>query len=95
MSKTIIKTSIKKSQKVVRLTIDDRLQAALVKYQDKYPLLSTVELIKVILSEGLKKQNSGFSRAVQIIKQREKNGQVIDGLTEDEQFALLEKYDLM
>lgn len=58
MSKTTTKTqSIKKTQKVVRLTIDDRLQVALDSYQDKYPLLSTVELIKVILSEGLKKQN--------------------------------------
>jgi hypothetical protein len=60
MPKTITKPIIKKSQKVVRLTIDDRLQDALDKYQDKYPLLSTVELIKVILSEGLKNKTLDF-----------------------------------
>jgi hypothetical protein len=94
MSKTITKTSVKKSQKVVRLTIDDKLQYALDGYQDKYPLLSTVELIKVILSEGLKKQNSGFARAVGVAKTVGVPKEC-QNLTEDEQFEVLAKYDLM
>ena len=97
MPKSKISTnSPTKKQQVVRLTIDDKLNAVIQKKLLQYPLLNTTEILKMILSDGITKyERQGFAKAVDIINSRAKKRQLITGLTEDEQFELLAKYDLM
>ena len=84
-----------KKQQVVRLTIDNKLNAVIQKKLLQYPLLNTTEILKMILSDGITKyEKQGFAKAVEIankvgVRDEYKN------LTEDEQFELLAKYDLM
>ena len=96
MPKTKVTTkSPTKKQQVVRLTIDDKLNAVIQKKLLQYPLLNTTEILKMILSDGITKyEKQGFAKAVEIankvgVRNEYKN------LSEDEQFELLAKYDLM
>ena len=92
-TKVLIKPPAKKQQ-VVRLTIDDKLNAVIQKKLLQYPLLNTTEILKMILSDGITKYEiKGFAMAVEIankvgVRDEYKN------LTEDEQFDLLAKNDL-
>ena len=96
MPKSKISTnSPTKKQQVVRLTIDDKLNAVIQKKLLQYPLLNTTEILKMILSDGITKyEKQGFAKAVEIankvgVRDEYKN------LTEDEQFEVLAKFDLM
>jgi hypothetical protein len=58
MPKTATKIKApKKMTRTIRLLLDDTLELALVFYRQKYPLLSNLEIVKVMLSDGLKSQN--------------------------------------
>lgn len=54
-SATKIKSISKKSNKneIVRIVIDDLLAQVVKKYKCNYPLLSSTEIIKIILSNGI------------------------------------------
>jgi hypothetical protein len=84
----------KTPQKVVRITIDAKLQDILDNMQNQYPLLSNTDLIKVLMSNGYKNQKTGFMKAVEIAKSVQVPKEY-QNLTEDEQFEVLAKFDLL
>lgn len=96
ISKTTSNTSkiSKTPQKVVRITIDAKLQIILDNMQDQYPLLGSTELVRILMSNGYKNQKTGFARAVEIANSV-KIPKEYQNLTEDEQFEVLAKFDLI
>ncbi|MEI6728884.1 MAG: hypothetical protein WCK98_04540 [bacterium] len=77
-------------QGFVRITLDENLSRAIDLIQQEYPLLSTAEAVKLILSRGLKLKRPSLSSILSNLKQ---TNPVQKDLTEDEMFTEWEKFN--
>jgi len=74
----------------VRITLDPKLQEAIDLIQQEFPLLSTAEAVKLILSKGLSNSKISLSS---ILNKLKLTNPVKTNLTEDEMFAEWEKFN--
>jgi hypothetical protein len=77
-------------QGFVRITLDENLSRAIDLIQQEYPLLSTAEAVKLILSRGLKLKRPSLSSILSNLKQ---TNPVQKDLTEEEMFVEWEKFN--
>lgn len=77
-------------QGFVRITLDENLSKAIDLIQQEYPLLSTAEAVKLILSRGLNLKRPSLSSILSNLKQ---TNPVQKDLTEEEMFAEWEKFN--
>jgi metal-responsive CopG/Arc/MetJ family transcriptional regulator len=86
--KTSKKTSVSKTQKFIRINIDDKLDSILNRYIKEYPLFNRSDIVKLLLSKAIK-QDSDKS-LLDIMK----GATFIDIDDENAQFAFLRKHNL-
>jgi hypothetical protein len=85
----ITKPKVKSPQKFVRINIDPKLDKILIDLSREYPLFSNAEIIKMLLSKGIRQtQKNSFE---DILSGQE----FLNYKTEKEQFDFLKKNKLM
>lgn len=84
---TLNKKTDKTKQSFVRINIDDKLDKILSRYQRDYPLLSRADIIKMLLSQSI--------RANQTLAEVMEGAEFLDVEGEDEQFDFLDKHGLL
>jgi len=77
-------------QGFVRITLDENLSKAIDLIQQEYPLLSTAEAVKLILSRGLNLKRPSLSSILSKLKQ---TNPVQKDLTEEEMLVEWEKFN--
>lgn len=75
-----------KQPKSVRIVIDEKLAEMIMKVQSEFPLLSTAEAVKVILSKGVKSYNQNKQSFLAFLKTLPKPE---INISEEEGFRLL------
>jgi hypothetical protein len=93
---TVTKTP--KKQRFLRLTIDDKLEALLVRYELEYPLLSRVDIVRMLISKSItqsSQSNTKTSRLADWLDANVAQNPLIQNKTEAQQFKILEENDLM
>ena len=96
MPTTVTKTA--KKQRFLRLTIDDKLEALLVRYELEYPLLSRVDIVRMLISKSITQSSQSNTKASRLADWLDANvaqNPLIQNKTEQEQFKILEENDLM
>jgi hypothetical protein len=96
MPTTVTKTP--KKQRFLRLTIDDKLEALLVRYELEYPLLSRVDIVRMLISKSITQSSQSNTKASRLADWLDANvaqNPLIQNKTELEQFKILEENDLM
>ncbi len=85
---SLIKSKTAKAKKAkpnfVRITIDPQLEKVITEIQNEYPLLSTAEAVKIILSRGVKAKAKTFPQILS-------NSKFLDITDEDEQFKFIKE----
>lgn len=82
--------SVATKNNFVRITLDDNLAEAVALIQKEYPLLSTAEAVKLILSRGLK---AGLPSLDQVLDSLKVTNPVRQDLTEEQMFEEWEKFN--
>jgi replicative DNA helicase len=80
-----------KTQKSIRLNVDEELDILLSIYESKYSLLSRADIIKMLLSEAIYNHKSQSNNVFSKLRDIHKNTKPVD---EDTIFALLEKHSI-
>lgn len=88
-SKTVKKIALtKKSQKFIRINIDDKLDSILNRYSSDYPLFNKSDIVKLLLSKAIKQDSDKSLLEVM------KGANFVDIEDEDTQFTFLRKHGL-
>ncbi|MEI6728825.1 MAG: hypothetical protein WCK98_04235 [bacterium] len=93
-----IVTKTPKKQRFLRLTIDDKLEALLVRYELEYPLLSRVDIVRMLISRSITQSSQSNTKASRLANWLDSNvaqNPLIQNKTEQEQYEILEENDLM
>ena len=85
-----IKTIPISKQRFIRITLDSKLEKILSLLQEEFPLLSNIEIIKMLISIGFKNKQKSMS-----FKEILASHTFLEIETEDEQFEFLRQNGLM
>jgi hypothetical protein len=79
----------KKKQKFIRLNIDEKLENLLKVLETEYPLLSKVDIIRMLLSKAIKENEKNISLSQILDKQRLNRSEYTNNLTEEDIYKLV------